>query len=239
MKKPVEQNKRASPRALVKFLILFAFLIVCVCLFRFTPAKDYLRPETLELFLKVFGFWAPPVFILIFAAGLCLAVPASILTLLCAAIFGAYWGFLYAWIGAVAGASGAFFLARTLGRDFVASIIGNRLKGYDDAIERNGFVTVLYLRLLNTPFMPLNFGLGLTKVHFRDYLFGTAMGIIASFFVVSFLGGTLKEIWVSGNWAELVSLKVFLALALFVFSFFIPMIIKKIKAANGPASTDS
>jgi hypothetical protein len=33
------------------------------------------------------------------------------------------------------------------------------LKKYDDAIERNGFATVLYLRLVYFPFTPMNFGM--------------------------------------------------------------------------------
>jgi hypothetical protein len=33
----------------------------------------------------------------------------------------------------------------------------------------------------------------------------------------------------SGNWAEIISFRVFGSIALFVFSFFIPKIIKKIK----------
>jgi len=230
MEKPVEQIGKNSSQALLKFLALIAFIIVCVYLFRFTPVKDYLKPDVLDLFLNTLGPWAPFIFILIFAVSLCVAVPASILTLLGAGIFGAYWGFLYAWVGAVAGASGAFFIGRTLGRDFVGSFIGDRLKKYDDAIERNGFATVLYLRLLNTPFMPMNFGIGLTRVGFRDYFFGTGLGVMVSLFFVSFLGGTMKEVWVSGNWGELVSFKVLLALALFVVSIFIPMIIKKIQS---------
>jgi uncharacterized membrane protein YdjX (TVP38/TMEM64 family) len=229
MERPVEKIGRNSTQALIKFLALLAFIIVCVCLFRFTPVKDYLKPEILDLFLKTLGPWAAFTYIMIFAVGLCVAVPASILILLGAGIFGAYWGFLYAWVGAVTGASGAFFIGRTLGRDFVGSHIGDRLKKYDDAIERNGFATVLYLRLLNTPFMPMNFGIGLTRVGFRDYFFGTGLGIMVSFFFLAFLGGTMKEVWVSGKWGELVSFKVFLVLALFVVSIFIPMIIKKIQ----------
>jgi len=91
MERPAEKIGKNSTQALIKFLLLFAFLIVCVCLFRFTPVKDYLKPEVLDLFLKTLGPWAPFTFVLIFAVGLCLAVPASILTLLAVAIFGAYW----------------------------------------------------------------------------------------------------------------------------------------------------
>ncbi len=108
-------------------------------------------------------------------------------------------------------------------------MIGDKLKRYDDAIERNGFAATLYLRLVYFPFTPMNFGMGLTKVHFRDYFFGTGLGIIAGTFIYLFFIGTLKEVWSSGNWGELLSLKVVFSVALFAFSLFIPKIIKKIK----------
>ena len=77
----------------------------------------------------------------------------------------------------MAGASGTFVIGRTLGREFAASLIGNKLKRYDYVTERNGFATVLYLRLIYFPFTPMNFGMGLTKVHFWDYFFGTGLGV--------------------------------------------------------------
>jgi uncharacterized membrane protein YdjX (TVP38/TMEM64 family) len=196
---------------------------------RFTPLKDYLSAESLGRFLESVGFWAPLIFIIIYAVGVCLFLPGTLLTGLGAAIFGAYWGFLYVWFGAMAGATAAFFIGRTLGREFASSLIGDKLKKYDDGIERNGFATVLYLRLVYFPFTPMNFGIGLTKVHFWDYFFGTGLGIIVGTFIFTFFIGTLKEVWASGNWAELISFKVFFSIALFVFSFFIPKIIKKFK----------
>ncbi|MCD6305457.1 MAG: TVP38/TMEM64 family protein, partial [Deltaproteobacteria bacterium] len=136
---------------------------------------------------------------------------------------------------AVLGATMAFCVGRTLGRDFVASLTGNRLKRYDDAIERNGFTTVLYLRLLNSPFTPLNYALSVTKVRFRDFFLGTGVGVAVSIFVLTFLAGTLKNAWISGTWAGLLSLKVGLAMGVFVFSFFIPLIVKRLRGAGqGP-----
>jgi uncharacterized membrane protein YdjX (TVP38/TMEM64 family) len=216
-------------KALVKALVLVAFILIAIGLIRFTPVRGYLTAEGLGRFLDAAGFWAPIVYIAFYAAGVCLFVPGTLLTGLGAAIFGAYWGFLYVWIGAMIGASIAFFIGRTLGREFAASLIGDRLRKYDDAIERNGFAAVLYLRLVYFPFTPMNFGMGLTKVHFGDYFFGTGVGIIVGTFVFTFFIGTLKEVWVSGNWGALLSFQVFFSVALFVFSFFIPKIIKKIK----------
>ncbi len=216
-------------KAIVKAVILAAFIAGAIVLVRFTAVKDALTAEQLGNFLDTAGIWAPLVFILIYTIGVCLFVPGTLLTGLGAAIFGPYWGFLYVWFGAMLGACAAFVIGRTLGREFAASLVGDRLKKYDEAIERNGFATVLYLRLVYFPFTPMNFGMGLTRVRFRDYAAGTGLGIIVGTFIFTFFIGTIKDVWATGNWGELVSFKVFFSLALFVFSFFIPKIIKRLR----------
>lgn len=216
-------------RAIVKAVIFVAFIITAIVVVRFTPVKGYLTADALKGFLASAGIWAPLVFIAVYTVGVCVFIPGTLLTGLGAAIFGAYWGFVYVWFGAMFGASAAFIIGRTLGRDYATSLIGDRLKKYDEAIERNGFATVLYLRLVYFPFTPMNFGMGLTRVRFWDYIFGTGLGIIVGTFMFTFFFGTLGEVWKSGDWGQLISWKVFFALALFVFSFFIPKMIKKVK----------
>jgi uncharacterized membrane protein YdjX (TVP38/TMEM64 family) len=214
---------------LIKAIALLLFIVAAVVIVRFTPVKGYLTREALGEILESAGYWAPLLFILVYIVGICLFVPGTLLTTLGAAIFGAYWGFLYVWVGAMIGASAAFWIGRTLGREFAASLIGDRLKKYDEAIERNGFATVLYLRLIYFPFTPMNFGMGLTRVRFLDYLFGTGLGIIVGTFIFTFFVGTVRDVWASGNWGDLLSFKVVFSVALFVFSFFIPKIIRKLK----------
>jgi len=203
--------------------------MLAIYIVRFTPVKAFLTREALGDFLNAAGFWAPLLFILVYAVGVCLFVPGTLLTALGAAIFGSYWGFLYVWVGAMVGSSAAFWIGRTLGREFATSVIGDRLKKYDDAIERNGFAAVLYLRLIYFPFTAMNFGMGLTKVRFWDYFFGTALGIVVGTFIFTFFIGTLKEVWASGNWGNLISSNVFFSVGLFIFSLFIPKIIKKLR----------
>ena len=216
-------------KAMIKASTLAAFIIAAVYIIRFTPVKEFLTKEALSRLLEAAGFWAPLAFVLVYTAGICFFVPGTLLTALGAAIFGGYWGFLYVWIGAMAGATAAFWIGRTLGREFAASLIGDQLKKYDDAIERNGFATVLYLRLVYFPFTAMNFGMGLTKVRFWDYFLGTGLGILVGTFIFTFFIGTLKEVWASGNWEQLFSFRVFFSVGLFVFSLFIPKIIKKFK----------
>jgi uncharacterized membrane protein YdjX (TVP38/TMEM64 family) len=229
MKAAAQEPTKGRKRAVIKALVFVLFMIAAVYLFRFTSVKEFFTETALSHFLETAGIWAPLLFISVYAVGVCLFVPGTLLTALGAAIFGAYQGFLYVWIGAMVGSSAAFWIGRTLGREFAASAIGDRLRKYDDAVERNGFATVLYLRLVYFPFTPLNFGMGLTKVRFRDYFFGTGLGIIVGTFIFTFFIGTLKEVWASGHWGQLLSSKVFFSVGLFVFSLFIPKIIKKLK----------
>ena len=218
--------------ALVRLSILVLFIAAAIYLVRFSPAQKYLTIEQLGLFIDAAGVWAPLVFVFIYAAGVCLFLPGTLLTALGAAIFGPYWGFLYVWLGAMSGASLAFLIGRYLGRDFAASIVGSRLKRYDDAIGRNGFATVLYLRLIYFPFTPMNFGMGLTKVRFWDYFAGTGLGIMVGTFIFTFFIGTIKEIWSSGRWEGLLSWNVFVSLGLFIFSFFIPKLLKMARVSR-------
>lgn len=227
------QPSGRKPQAIVKALFLVGFVVAAVLTVRFTPIKDYLNAQALGSLLEQAGIWAPLAYIVVYAVGVCLFVPGTLLTGLGAAIFGPHWGFAWVMIGAMIGAAAAFFIGRTLGRDFAASLIGDKLKKYDDAIARNGFATVLYLRLVYFPFTPMNFGMGLTKVSFRDYFFGTGLGIIVGTFVFTFFIGTLKEVWTSGDWGQLLSFKVFLSLVLFITSFFIPKVLKRIRGEAG------
>jgi uncharacterized membrane protein YdjX (TVP38/TMEM64 family) len=229
MAEAVTQPARKGKGPLVKAAALVVFIIVAVYLVQYSPVKGYFTPEALTGFVEGAGIWAPLVFVIVYAAGVCLFLPGTLLTALGAAIFGAYRGFVYVWIGAMIGAGASFWIGRTLGREFAASLIGDRLRKYDDAIERNGFATVLYLRLIYFPFTPMNFGMGLTKVRFRDYIAGTGLGILVGTFIFTFFVGTVREVWVSGNWGELVSFKVFFALGLFIFSLFIPKVVKRFR----------
>ncbi len=215
--------------ALIKAVLLLIFIVAAVVTVRFTGIRDFLTVEKLGSLLAAAGVWAPLAFILIYAIGVCLFIPGTLLTTLGAAIFGPYWGFVYVWMAAMLWATGAFLIGRYLGREFAASLIGDRLKKYDEAIARNGFATVLYLRLVYFPFTPMNFGMGLTKVRFRDYLRGTGLGILVGTFIFTFFIGTIKEVWATGQWGQLLSWRIFFSLGLFIFSLFIPKIISKLK----------
>jgi len=213
----------------IKALFFVIFIIAVILLFRFTSLKEYLHPQALKDIFARSGPLAPLFFILSYAVGVCLFLPATLFTGIGAMLFGAFWGFLYNITGAMLGAAAAFFIGRYLGRDFAASLIGDRLAKYDKKIADNGFAVTLYLRLLFFPYTPMNFGMALTRISFAQYFWGTFFGILAGGFVMTFFFATITEVWSTGQWGKLWSWKSLLSLLLFGGSFFIPKAVKHFK----------
>ena len=145
------------------------------------------------------GAWGPVAFVAGYVVACVAFVPGAVLTLAAGAIFGLARGVLYVFTGAVLGSSAAFLIARYLARDAVEKrIAGNpKFAAIDQAIEREGLKIVLLLRLSPIfPFNLLNYGLGLTRVSFRDYLLG-AIGMLPGTLLYVYSGtalGSLAEI---------------------------------------------
>jgi len=114
MSSDTTQRTVSKKIAAMKAIALVIFIAAAIYVVRYTQVKDLLTRDVLGNFLETAGFGAPLIFILIYTAGVCLFVPGILLTVLGAAIFGPYWGFLYVWLGAMAGASVAFWIGRTL-----------------------------------------------------------------------------------------------------------------------------
>lgn len=192
------------------FLLIF-FISVVLGLYFFTPVRDYLSKEgfvTLETWIKAQGVLAPLVFGLIYITATVFALPGSVLTIGGGLLFGAWWGTLVNWLSASIGAMISFLLARYLGRDAVSRILKRKgaLQSLDDKIGNNGFFSVLFLRLIPLfPFNGLNFGLGLTKVSFRDYTLATLLGMLPGTFVYTSLGSAGRHLSLSDSstWAQI------------------------------------
>jgi uncharacterized membrane protein YdjX (TVP38/TMEM64 family) len=123
------------------------------------------------------GFWGPVVFVAGYALAVVGFAPGSVLTLAAGAIFGLLWGTLYVLVAATLGACGAFLVSRYLARSLVERRLEShpRFGAIDRAVGEQGRRIVFLLRLSPVfPFNLLNYGLGLTRVRFVDYLVACA-----------------------------------------------------------------
>lgn len=118
------------------------------------------------------GPLGPIVFIAGFIVATVAFVPGSILTLTGGAIFGIVRGTIIVFIGATLGATCAFLVSRYLARGFVVRRLSHmpRFLALDKAIQREGRKIVFLVRLSPAfPYNFMNYALGVTGVHLRDY----------------------------------------------------------------------
>jgi len=143
------------------------------------------------------GAWAAVVFIALYCAATVLWIPGSVLTLAAGAAFGLVAGTVYALIGATTGASLAFLVARYLARSHIERRLVSypKLRAIDTAVEHQGRKVVLLLRLSPLfPFNALNYALGLTAVRFRDFLLGSAVGMVPGTLMYVYAGHAAGEV---------------------------------------------
>jgi uncharacterized membrane protein YdjX (TVP38/TMEM64 family) len=142
------------------------------------------------------GIWGPAAFVAIYACAAVLLVPGSILTLAGGAIFGLWKGVLVVFVGAAAGATLAFAVARHVARDAVRRRLARspRLAAIDGALTRDARTLVLLLRL--SPLIPynlLNYALGATSIRYRDYAIGL-IGMLPATFLYVYYGKAAGEV---------------------------------------------
>jgi uncharacterized membrane protein YdjX (TVP38/TMEM64 family) len=176
-------------------LLLFVLVLVGAWLVaRATGVLDQLQFDRLpELIREVRQFaWAAPAFVAGYAIIATVGLPATPLTLMGGALFGPWFGTLFNWLGATLGATGAFLLARALGRDAVRKLLGSRAGSLDALVGDQAFGSLLRLRLLPLiPFNGLNFGAGLAGVRPGTYVLATALGIIPGTAVYTYFADAL------------------------------------------------
>jgi len=201
---------------LIIALILLALPGISIGLFEISSINVHLELDQFQKMIGEAGLMGPALLAVFCALGTCFFIPSTVFVGIGAAVFGPYLAFACVWSGSMAGAAVSYLAARKLGREFVYSIIGERLKKYDNLIEHNGFKTVLFLRLMFVPFAPMNYGAGLTKVRFWDFFFATALGEAITICVIALFFGEIRQIWILGDLARLFSTRMALSLGFLI-----------------------
>lgn len=155
---------------------------------------DELSIEGVRATVEAVGPLAPLVYVLLYAVLTVLLLPGSPFTVAAGVLFGPGLGLVVALLGATLGATGSFLVGRVIGRDAVAQLAGERMQAIDRALARRGFAAVLTVRLIPLfPFNVLNLVCGVTRLTLRDYVLGTAIGIVPGAALLAVAGGSIDD----------------------------------------------
>ncbi len=178
-------------------VLIFSLLVIAVILgAKFFPLSLWLN-HFLE-WVRILGFWGALLYFFVYVAGTVLFVPGTALTLGSGLLFGLLWGTLLVSLASVSGATIAFLIARSFGREWTRRRIERypKFKIMDRAIGENGFKLVLLMRLqpVFLPFAILNYALGLTRVRLRDYVLASWIGMLPATTLYVYVGTSVKSI---------------------------------------------
>lgn len=155
-------------------------------------AGPYLSGDAVKGLVAQAGLWAPAAFVLLYTVRPLLFMPASVLTVTAGLVWGPMLGTAYTAAGATAGAWVAFFLARRLGREFVARRLRGRFAIIDRLAAEQGLSVILSLRLVPLfPFDAVSYAAGLTGVRTGPFVLATLVGALPGTLAYAYLGASL------------------------------------------------
>ncbi len=147
------------------------------------------------------GPWALPVAVSAFAVLAFIGVPQFVLIAAAVVAFGPWTGLAYSWIGTLVSSSIGFWLGRAFGGRLIRDVLGGEgVARFMRLIRRNGFMASLIVRLVPAaPFIVVNMAAGVALMRFRDFLGGTAIGIIPKIALTAFAGNSMVQILRGGG----------------------------------------
>lgn len=184
--------------------------------------------EQIKEFVLGFGPWAFWVYVALYVLNtMTLIPPIFFMTLAGGAIFGPVVGSMAIFLGCILGTTATFFISRLFGRRFVEKIVKGRAKDFEEKLNKQGFLTILIFRLVAfPPWEVVNYGSGLTKIKYRDFILATAIGIIPAIVIQVYLADRAVNFDIRD---PKVIAQLLLAIGLFVFLGFIPKLYDKFK----------
>lgn len=135
--------------------------------------------DTVQEAVESTGAWGPVVYVGLHVLLTLVPVSKNLLAGVAGALFGLAGGIALSWVASMLSAVVTFAIARRLGRAAVASMTGPRIDRVEEIMRQQGMLAVIIARVTPViPFTVVNYGAGVTAVTTRDFVLGTAIGIL-------------------------------------------------------------
>lgn len=227
-----EAENKAPTSARIAFLRVLALVVlvsVMILVMRRPELQDMLSVEAVRAARDALGIWAYPAYVGIFGVLIGLWVPGAVLLAAGPPIFGTGGAMVMNYLTAnVAGAIG-FLIARYVTGQSIHTVLEERIPSYARyrrMMERRGLETVLYLRIVPTPFAPVSYLAGLSPVSFWQHTIATAGGILPGSLALSFLAGTLWDTVRAEGWRAFLNPQLLLAVLIFLPALMLPRLVR-------------
>ncbi|MCA9614849.1 MAG: TVP38/TMEM64 family protein [Sandaracinus sp.] len=168
----------AAPRKLWRFAALVGLIVGSIVLAKVTGVTEQLTPDRIRGFMEGAGVLGFLIFLGVFAVGELVHVPGVFFVAAAILAYGRGLGGVAAYAGAVLSVIVSFAVVRGVGGQVLAEVRRPWVRKILDGLERRPVRVVALLRLILWMAPPLNYALAMSAVRFRDYVVGSALGLI-------------------------------------------------------------
>lgn len=152
-------------------------------------------PEQIQDWLNTYPQWAP-----LIAIGFAIFVsltplPMETIALVNGMFFGPLLGSVYTLLGALIAAMIAFAIAKTIGYPFVRRMLpDSAFHTMERIVDKEGAPTLVMIRMVPLiPFTVINYGAGVTSLHWFTFLWTSALGMIPPTILFVTMGDLMLE----------------------------------------------
>jgi len=163
---------------------------------------------------------APLVFVLAFLLGGLVFVPVTLLIVATGLAFGPVEGALYALLGATLSGAASYGIGRYVAAGWLKRRAGPRIARARQQLRKRGLIAIVLVRVVPSgPYTLVNLVAGAADIRFRDFLFGTMLGLTPGIVTTVGLVHGLSSLWHAEDWVTGALVAALIA-ALAAFAFF-------------------
>lgn len=201
------RNEQGTSRMtqVLKLAGVLLILLALAAVWRWSPLAEWASRENLAA-------WAGniqdhplsfPMVMGVYVAGGFLMVPVTLLVGVTAMVFDPVTGTFYALSGCLVNALITFLAGAGLGKQMVRKVAGKKLNHISRQMARQGILTVALIRNIPVaPFSLVNLIAGASHIRLRDYLLGTAAGMLPGILVITIFADRLLKTLQDPGWVN-------------------------------------
>jgi phosphatidylserine/phosphatidylglycerophosphate/cardiolipin synthase-like enzyme/uncharacterized membrane protein YdjX (TVP38/TMEM64 family) len=172
-----------------------ALLVALAALWRFTPLASLVTADRITGWADRFAHnpWAAAIVVSAYTPAAVTLFPRPLITLFGVIAFGPWLGFTYAMCGILLAALLSYLAGLRLDRGTVRRLTGPKLNHMIEQLRQRGLVAMTALRLVPlAPFVVEGVVAGAIRMSLRDFMLGTAIGILPGTLAATVFGHQLE-----------------------------------------------
>jgi phospholipase D1/2 len=140
--------------------------------------------------------WRVPLVLIVFVAASVVSIPILALIGATVVTLGPVLGFICSALGTLLAATATFGMGRLVGRKPLKRWLGSKLDALEERIAKSGIIAIALIRKVPiAPFTFVNMIIGALGIRYRDFILGTALGMLPGIAAFAFVSDRAVDAW--------------------------------------------